>query len=480
MKKFQKIVSLLLCIIILASAIPVSAMNAKEQNQNETLYESLLSTGDLQEISVKPFAPVQELEEISVDDYYCCKIDNDNLLKCLSISSDDVEEFTRLNDAYNNDIEYEAMFSNGIVADFDKNMNIVSYYNYKTSNTCGKNGLDSFIKSLRNEYNIDDSYMLSINNDNDDTVYYWEKVDENGLKNIYDSLTVRVDTTNNQVISINRFYDSAESNNIKISEESAKKIILDYCGNSQEITSCEQVYTKPNFYWNNDSVAYTKVDMVRLAYKITVDNLNIFYVDTETGEIIGGDTIMAANNSAVFGNSGLIYVGANMSNAKLAFNKLGYTSSVDNVGLNIRSDVLNYVNNDPKAYAFYINCHGNSSSLATKDSSGNSKLVLNSSEVSGNWHFVFLDACKTAANTTWANAFKINSNYSKRAFLGWSNLINQVNSHEFSGYFWNEVAARKYTSNVRDAAVWAADKVPGSGTTPIRFYGDRSYNGTAY
>ncbi len=150
------------------------------------------------------------------------------------------------------------------------------------------------------------------------------------------------------------------------------------------------------------------------------------------------------------------------------------------INIKSSSDVLNYVNNDPKAYAFYINCHGNSSSLATKDSSGNSKLVLNSSEVSGNWHFVFLDACKTAANTTWANAFKINSNYSKRAFLGWSNLINQVNSHEFSGYFWNEVAARKYTSNVRDAAVWAADKVPGSGTTPIRFYGDRSYNGTAY
>lgn len=479
MKKIQKLITLLLSVIILVSAIPVSAMNTIDENK--TLYDSLLSTGDLQEISTKPFTPIQEVEEISINDYYSFKIDGESMLENFALSSDDIEEFTCLNDAYNNDIKYEAKFNNGAVADFDENMNVVSYYNYKANSSPYRiNSIDSFIELIKNEYNIDNSYVLSVKNDNDDTVYYWEKTDENGLKNIYDSLTVRIDGINNQIVSINRFNDPVESDDVKISEESAKEIILDYCGDFKEITSCEQVYTKPNFYWNDDSVAYSEVDIVRLAYKIVVDNLNVFYVDTETGEIIGGDTIMATNNSAVFGNSGLIYVGANMSNAKLAFNRLGYTNTVDNVGLNIRNDVLDYVNNDSKAYAFYINCHGNSSSLATKDSAGNSKLVLNSSEVSGNWHFVFLDACSTASNTTWANAFKINSNYSKRAFLGWSNLINQVDSHEFSGYFWNEVAARKYTSNVRDAAVWAADKVPGSGTTPIRFYGDRSYNGTAY
>lgn len=36
------------------------------------------------------------------------------------------------------------------------------------------------------------------------------------------------------------------------------------------------------------------------------------------------------------------------------------------------------------------------------------------------------------------------------------------------------------TKYVRDTAVWAANQVPGSGNTPIRFYGDTTYNGRSY
>lgn len=34
--------------------------------------------------------------------------------------------------------------------------------------------------------------------------------------------------------------------------------------------------------------------------------------------------------------------------------------------------------------------------------------------------------------------------------------------------------------SIRDAAVTAAEEVPGSGTTPIRFYGDKEYYGEAW
>lgn len=43
--------------------------------------------------------------------------------------------------------------------------------------------------------------------------------------------------------------------------------------------------------------------------------------------------------------------------------------------------------------------------------------MLYSSEVVGNWHFVFLDTCYTG-RSIWANAFNISSSYSNRAYLG--------------------------------------------------------------
>ena len=74
--------------------------------------------------------------------------------------------------------------------------------------------------------------------------------------------------------------------------------------------------------------------------------------------------------------------------------------------------------NDTKAYGLYIDCHGSTTTLAT-----NSQTILTTNQVKGNWHFVFLDACSTAANSNWPNAFKINSSYSKRAFFGWTTSV---------------------------------------------------------
>lgn len=138
--------------------------------------------------------------------------------------------------------------------------------------------------------------------------------------------------------------------------------------------------------------------------------------------------------------------------------------------------MLRFITNDSQAYGFYIRCHGTSTELHADYNT----FMLHYSEVKGNWHLVFLDSCSSAASSNWPNAFKINSSYSKRAFLGWGTKTTENPTYQFNCYFWPETTAQKHSKNIRDAAVWAAAQVPGIGTTPIRFYGDRSYNGRAY
>lgn len=101
------------------------------------------------------------------------------------------------------------------------------------------------------------------------------------------------------------------------------------------------------------------------------------------------------------------------------------------------------------------------------------------SNVTGNWHMVFLDACSTAATNGWASAFRVYG-YSNRAFLGWNTNVDVGPACQFGSYFWPEASNHAHSSTVYGAAVWAASQVPGSGTTPIRFYGDTTYNGRAW
>ena len=152
--------------------------------------------------------------------------------------------------------------------------------------------------------------------------------------------------------------------------------------------------------------------------------------------------------------------------------RLGYsTSSTWKSDKSLISDIKDYLKNNSRAYAFYFTGHGSNSALGFKY---NGRIYP--SDVTGNWHFVFLDACSTAADATWANAFKING-YSNRAFLGWSKSIRWAPGHEFAEKFWPRVNGKV---SIRQAAVDAAADVPGEGTTPIKFYGDRSYTGKAW
>ena len=102
--------------------------------------------------------------------------------------------------------------------------------------------------------------------------------------------------------------------------------------------------------------------------------------------------------------------------------------------------------------------------------------VFNIEDISGNWHFVYLDGCYTGSADDWADAFHIDG-YSNRAYLGWRGDVLMANTYRFNEIFFPMLNG---AIAVRQAAVDAAAQVPGDGTTPIRFYGDTTYDGTSW
>ena len=128
---------------------------------------------------------------------------------------------------------------------------------------------------------------------------------------------------------------------------------------------------------------------------------------------------------------------------------------------------------DANAYGLYLACHGDEDQTVLSGLGW----TMGRDDIHGNWRFVFLDACYSAAGTGWSNQFNIYNYSQSRAFLGWSDTVEGGNSTDFSSAFFPEVIAGNHSNNIRDAAVWAADQVPGYHTAPIKFIGDRTYRG---
>ena len=156
--------------------------------------------------------------------------------------------------------------------------------------------------------------------------------------------------------------------------------------------------------------------------------------------------------------------------ASCGFEDLNY-STVCSYGAVTKSSVMDWINASSDNYGFYICTIGNPGCFY--DYYGN---TITPSEISGNWHLVFLDSGYSASTNAFATAFRT-SGYSNRAFLGWTNTLNSSDSLEFNYYFWHDYSG---SATVRLAAIYAANSVPGDGTTPIRFYGDETWHGYSW
>ena len=80
-------------------------------------------------------------------------------------------------------------------------------------------------------------------------------------------------------------------------------------------------------------------------------------------------------------------------------------------------------------------------------------------DIHGNWRFVFLDACYSAAGTGWSNQFNIYSYSQSRAFLGWSDTVEGGNSTDFSSAFFPESNCGKSLTISEMLRYGAADQV---------------------
>lgn len=181
-------------------------------------------------------------------------------------------------------------------------------------------------------------------------------------------------------------------------------------------------------------------------------------------------TAHASASAKVFSNSRSSYYNSSGSYAVYGLGKLGY-STTSALGAITRDSMLEWIGNTGNGYAMYVHTLGGAGYF--NDYYGNS---INSSMISGNWDFVYIDSSNSAASTALANAFHT-TGYSSRCFLGWNGDVTTANADSFNYYFWMTYVGGG--SSIRSAAVNAASCVPGSGTTPIKLYGSTTYTGAA-
>ena len=156
------------------------------------------------------------------------------------------------------------------------------------------------------------------------------------------------------------------------------------------------------------------------------------------------------------------------------FMKLGYKNVFSNTipiveNTSDKNVVLNWIIEKSNNYGFYIYAHGDEWEFAIRN--GVPSTYIHPREISGNWHLVFLDSCSCLATDRFARAFNV-IGHNRRAIIGWYKDID----HRGSSQWWNYFYAYAGNMGLRDACLKAAGKVD-NWSTPIKMYGDKSWNG---
>ncbi len=182
--------------------------------------------------------------------------------------------------------------------------------------------------------------------------------------------------------------------------------------------------------------------------------------DYEAADIV--DTVNTAVSFAVWTFQDLGYINANGTNTYSVTNDKAYLLD-------------NWIRTSGNNYGFYIYAHGGyaNNTVWFNLKKGTEATRVYPSDISGNWHLVFLDSCSALAINDFAVKFKTDG-YSNRATLGWYDTVTHSASAEWWGHF-NAVAG---STNIRSACLAAADQCQGS--TPIRIYGDKTWSGRAW
>ena len=487
----KKILALIMILGLMISGVIISSnsfVKKVEASNSKSFFESLKSTNSLKKIdAASPNETVIGDNSSNLPNLLNSK--NNDMLSSYGVDTKNVKSVKTVKDNRNARTISEVELDNKSTVGFDLDNKIISISNFKNNdqlklqsslpNKVGSDAdLSNLINNIETNNNLKNDYKLvssaAFDKEGDFWQLVWERKFDNGIFNPYDSIKVFVDRKDKSIVAYNKICMTPNTTQPVISENEAltsAQSVLDTIPNIKNKT-VSLTTTRPNFYWN-DNGSYEQLDSVRLAYQISVnDDSYIINIDAVTGENLGGSISKSVDAKAF----AYTYIGYGQKCADLAHDgmaNLGWNTQSSYVAsdASLGSQISSWWNGS-SSYAFYVASHGGPTTIGD-----NATWIRYTTDVSGNWYFVFLDACSTAVDTQWANAFKT-TGYSNRGFLGWYASVKSIACYHFDQYFWTEVVNGAHSNNIKDAAIWSAAQV--TEYTPIGYSGGRYYNGRAH
>ena len=343
------------------------------------------------------------------------------------------------------------------------------------------------------EYALEDSYDLM--DDYYQIVCY--RVNDYGVKNIYDQIKITLHKSAYTVLGYNHIDEYEVTQGAEITENDALEIVEAFC-EDQEISLDDQQYKETILTTARENDCFENVNLdemneeqlesylaeqderaIHTVYEVQYGDI-IFYVDAISGTVIGVDGYAATvkdGMSYYVNESGSPFASC-ASNLNSVMNKLGYNTSTKAIadgssgaGSSALSHAKKFLAGDGNNWAFCFSGHASTTVLADR----HVNWAIRQSDVYGGWKFVFLNGCNTANGTGWSDKFGIYDGSSGKIFLGWYDSVLYTRMKEYCGQL--KTALYAHSSDAfYENVVRALD---GPNYYCLRFRGDKKTQGKA-
>ena len=116
MKKFKQLLLLLIPLALLIFSSSYNTIAEKTSSNNTTsLHDELLSSGKLKEISSEENILKSD---IAVTQKINFQIDNNNILKSMNLSSNDINSFAQISNSIDSKVKFESEFKDGSIMNY--------------------------------------------------------------------------------------------------------------------------------------------------------------------------------------------------------------------------------------------------------------------------------------------------------------------------------------------------------------------------
>lgn len=504
LKKFQKVILILLIIIlgiISCNVYAIEKVNTNEETQN--------LKSKKQKINI--YSPIEQETLCTEKEIPNISTKSKQLLNSFNKDISNVKEVKKV---YDNVLNRETIriISADTEIDLDNKGNIVSYKNLDDFSTVDKDkrdyneneyetnamninykitkqsDLNNIISLIETENDLNGYKIVDCSNEVQGTwVLTWCKDYGNDLINLYDCVNVVVDAKDGSVMLFGKNKIEPNTTTPSITMEDAinlaQPIISKLSNDSNEIHA-KLSFFRPNYYWEEGG-PFESSDSVCLTWEVIVNNSITIQIDAITGENVGGDIVKGTDCARAMGVVPFPNQDELTRLASQAFTRLGYNqNNYSPVTWAINQADINWMLNRPDVYGLYLSCHGGMKDglnfLTDSSNLNTSTWQVWSNNSFGNWHFVYLDACLTSSTKNFPNAFGISG--SGKCFVGWNISIATDTATDFNRRF----LPRLGTMSVYNAVVtslWESRNAgynSGNRTCNPGFTGDSNYYGWAW